>query len=93
MHLGRRELFSNLPRITHLLILPNPNLTLPFVHYMLHKHLFCVLRFELANPPRIPQFARNTQIFAASYKSVGFAAFGGRGDAIGIEVVLFATGY
>lgn len=86
-------LLGNLPRIPHLFILSNPNLTLPFIDHMLHKHLLCVFCFVASDPARIPQFAGNPQILAAAYQGIGFAAFGRCRDAVWIEVVLFAARY
>lgn len=90
---GREQLLGNLPRITHLLILPNPNLTLSLIDHMLHKHFFRIFRFVASNPARIPQFTGNTQILAAAYQRIRFAAFSGCGDTVWVEVVLFAAGY
>lgn len=80
-----------LPRIRNRIILPNPNLTLPLVNNMLHKHLPRILRLELPDPPRIPEFTCDPQILAAADECVGAAAFCCCWDAVGGEVVLFAS--
>lgn len=60
---------------------------------MLHPHLSCPILRELAYKPWIPELRRNTQILAAPHQGVGFAAFGRGGDAVGVEVLLFAARY
>lgn len=59
---------------------------------MLHKHLPRVLRLELANIPRIPQFTGNAQVLAAAHKRIRATALRRGGDAVRREVVLFTAG-
>ena len=47
--------------------------------------------FELPYASRIPQFTGDSKILAAANHSVGFATFGGGGNALGREIVLFTT--
>jgi hypothetical protein len=86
------KLLCSLPRIRHILVLPNPNLALPLIHHVLHKHFFGMRRLELADPARIPQLARNAQVLAAAHQRVRLAALGRRRDAVRVEVVLLAAG-
>ena len=60
---------------------------------MLHHTLPPHLRDEALNKPRIPEFARDAEVFAAAHQGVGFAALGRGWDAAGVEVLLFAAGY
>jgi hypothetical protein len=82
-----------LERVFDLIILPDHNLPLLLGAHMLHPHLLCNLRRELANKPWVPEFARNTQVLAAAHQGIRLAALGGSGDAIGIEILLFAASY
>ena len=59
---------------------------------MLDHHLPRLLLQIPLNKPRIPEFGRDAEVFAAPHQGVGFAAFGGGGDAVGVEVLLFAAG-
>lgn len=85
-------LFRLLPRVNHLVILPDPDLGLLLGDNMLDKHLARVLGLELADPPRIPQLAGNAQVLAAPHQRVGLAPFRRCRDAVGAEIVLFAAG-
>jgi hypothetical protein len=60
---------------------------------MLYPHLLGQFACKLANKTRIPEFTRNTQVFAAPHQRIGFATLGRRGDAVGIKVLLLTTGY
>jgi hypothetical protein len=82
-----------LERVFNLIVLPDHNLPLLLRALMLDPHLPCDLARKLANKPRIPQFARDTQVLAAAHQGVGFAALGRRRDAVGVEVLLLAAGY
>jgi len=59
---------------------------------MLHPNLLTLVRHELADEAGIPQLRRDAQILAAAHQRVGLAALGGGGDALGVEVLLFAAG-
>jgi hypothetical protein len=76
-----------------LIVLPHHNLPLLLGAHMLHPHLLCDFGREFTNKPWIPEFARDTKILATAHQSIGFAAFGGGRDAIGVKVLLFAAGY
>lgn len=58
---------------------------------MLHPRFPRILGFELADPARIPQFARDAEILTASHQRVGPTSLGGGRDAVGGEVILFAA--
>ena len=60
---------------------------------MLDEDLARVLRAVAADPARVPQFAGDAEILAAADEGVGSTAFCGGWDAVGGEVVLFASGY
>ena len=47
---------------------------------------------EATDESGIPELRGNSQVFAAAHERVGLTAFGGGGDAVGVEVLLFATG-
>jgi len=81
-----------LERVLDHIVLPNHNLALLLCHVVLHPHLPRPLVRELAYEPRIPEFTRNTQILAAAHQGVGLAALGRGGDAVGVKVLLLATG-
>lgn len=86
-------LFDFLERILRRIVFSQHNLLLLLGSDMLDPHLLCQFTRKLADETRIPEFACNTEIFTAAHKGVGFAAFGGGGNAIGVEVLLFATSY
>lgn len=59
---------------------------------MLHPYLLRIRSNEGADEAGIPQLAGDAEVFAAAHQGVGFAAFGGGGDAVRGEVVHFAAG-
>lgn len=60
---------------------------------MLDPDLRSILLFEVANIPRIPQLARNTQVLATTHQRIALAPLAGSGDAIVIAKELaLATG-
>lgn len=71
------------PRVRDGITLPSPNLRLLFVNNMLNKDFARMLRLELADPPRIPEFTGDAEILAAAHESVGSAAFCCGGDSVG----------
>lgn len=81
-----------LPRIAHAVILARPDLRLSLVNDMLDEYLARILRLELADPARVPEFACNAEVLAAAHEGVRAAAFCCGWDAVGREVVLFAAG-
>ena len=81
-----------LVRILGSVVLPQHNLPLLLCARMLHPHLLRHLIRKIANEARIPEFRRDTQVFATSHQGIRFAAFGRSGNAIGVEVLLLATG-
>ena len=92
LHYGSRRLCL-LPGVHDLVVLAYPDLRLLLAHHVLDKHVLCIVRLELADPARIPQLARNTQVLAASHHRVGLAPFRGSRYAVWTEVVLLAAGY
>jgi hypothetical protein len=60
---------------------------------MFYPHLPRQLGAKFTYKPRVPEFARDAQIFAAAHQGVGFAAFGRSGDAVWVEVLLLTAGY
>lgn len=60
---------------------------------MFHKGLFPHFRHEFLDEAGIPELGGDAEVFAAAHEGVGFAAFGGGGDAVWVEVLLFAAGY
>jgi hypothetical protein len=78
--------------VFYCVVLPHDKLPLLLCAHVLSPHLFCVLCSELAYEAWIPELACDTQVFAATHQGVGFAAFSGGGDAIGVKVLLLATG-
>jgi hypothetical protein len=75
------------------IILAHHNLLLLFCADMLHPYLLCQFARKFANESRVPEFAGYAQILAAPHQRIGFASFGGRGDAIRVEILLLAAGY
>lgn len=84
--------FDLLERVLDLIVLPNHNLPLLLRALVLDPHLPRQFGRELADEPRIPELARNAQIFAAAHECVRLAALSGGWDAVGIKVLLFAAG-
>jgi hypothetical protein len=82
-----------LERVFDLIILPDHNLPLLLRAHMFDPHLSRQLARKLANKPGIPQFTRNAQVFAAPHQRIGFTPFRRRRNAVGVEVLLLATGY
>jgi len=82
-----------LERIPQLIILPHPMLPPLLRSLVLHDHLLPLLRKKAAYEPWVPQLASDAQVLAAAHQRVGFAAFSCRGDAVGVEVLLFAACY
>jgi hypothetical protein len=64
----------------------------PLSRNMLHHQLAHVSLHEAANEPGIPELRSNSQVFAAAHQRVGLAALGRGGDAVRVEVLLFAAG-
>ncbi len=79
-------------RILDTIILAHRNLLLLLRHRMLHPHLLRMLRHVLPYVAWIPQLRRHAQVLAAAHQRVGLAPLGGGGDAVRVEVVLFAAG-
>lgn len=82
-----------LERIPHLVIPAHPMLPPLLRHRMLHHALLALTLHKPLNKPGIPQLRSNAEVFAAAHQSVGFAALSRGGNAVGIEVLLFAAGY
>jgi len=72
--------------LTHVMLSPL------FSRNMFDHHLTHVSLHEPANESRIPKLRSDSQIFAAAHERVRFAALGRGGNAVGIEVLLFAAG-
>jgi hypothetical protein len=64
----------------------------PLGCYVLDHHLAHVSLHEPANESRIPELRSNSQIFTAAHERVRLAALGRGGDAVRVEVLLFAAG-
>lgn len=64
-----------------------------FGDLVLDDHLLTHVGHEALDESRVPEFGGDTQILAAAHQGVGLAAFGCGGDAIRVEIGLFATGY
>ena len=52
-----------------------PDLGSLLVDLMFHEYFSRMLGFEFADEPGVPEFAGNSEIFAASHHRIGFAAF------------------
>ena len=59
---------------------------------VLHHHLAHVSLHEATDESGIPELGGDSQVFAAAHERVGLAALGRGGDAVGVEVLLFAAG-
>jgi hypothetical protein len=79
-------------RILQLIVLAHEVLSPPLSRNMLHHQLAHVSLHESTNEPGIPKLGGNSQVFAAAHQRVGLAALGRGGDAVGVEVLLFAAG-
>lgn len=91
--LGSSSRRSNvLERVFQLVVLAHVVLSPPLGSDVLHHHLAHVSFHEAANESGIPELGGDSQVFAAAHERVGLAAFGCGGDAVGIEILLFATG-
>lgn len=53
--------------IPYAIILPDDDLSLLLGAHMLHPHLLCQLGCEFTDEARIPEFRRDSEIFAASH--------------------------
>ena len=78
--------------IFQLVVLAHVVLSPPLGCDVLHHHLAHVGLHESANEPGIPELGGDSQIFAAAHERIRLAALGRGGDAVGVEVLLFATG-
>lgn len=81
-----------LERILQLIVLAHVMLPPPLSRNMLNHQLTHMTAHETANKPGVPEFRSDPQVLAAAHESVGFAAFGRRRDAVGVEVLLLAAG-
>ena len=81
-----------LERILQLVVLAHVVLSPPLGCDVLHHHLAHVGLHEATDEPRIPELGGDSQVFAAAHEGVGLAALGRGGDAVGVEVLLFAAG-
>jgi len=91
--LRRRSRRSNiLERVLQLVVLAHVVLSPPLGCDVLHHHLAHVGLHEATDESGIPELGGNSQIFAAAHERVGLAALGRGGDAVGVEVLLFAAG-
>jgi len=89
--LSLHERSNLLEREFDIIILPHPHLP-PLLRYLMLDHdlLACVLQ-EGPDVSRVPEFAGDAQVLAASHQGVGFAALGGCGDAVWVKVLLLST--
>ena len=78
--------------ISNRVVFPQHDLLLLFRRNMLDPDLLCHVFCKRPNEPGVPKFRGNAEILAAAHKGVGFAALGGGGNAVGVEVLLFAAG-
>lgn len=78
--------------VFQLVVLAHVVLSPPFSSDVLHHHLAYVSLHEATDEPGIPELGGDSQVFAAAHERVGLAALSRGGDAVGIEVLLFATG-
>ena len=85
------DLTSKLPRVLYRVILPQCDLPLLPVDHVFDKDFLRMLRYELANESRIPQFTGYTKVLATSPQGYGFAALDCSGYGIGREIVLLAA--
>ena len=81
-----------LERVLQLVVLAHVVLSPPLGCDVLHHHLAHVSLHEATDESGIPELGGNSQIFAAAHERVGLAALGRGGDAVGVEVLLFAAG-
>lgn len=80
-----------LERPLELVILSHPMLSPLLADHVFDHHLLGHFLEEAANEARVPQFTGDAQVFAAAHQSIGLAALGSGGDAIGVKVLLFAA--
>jgi hypothetical protein len=59
---------------------------------MLNPDLLNAFLDEVQNKPWVPEFAGDAKVLATPHESIGLAAFGSCGNALGGEVILLATG-
>ena len=81
-----------LERVLQLVVLAHVVLSPPLGCDVLHHHLAHMSLHESADEPGIPELGGDSQVFAAAHERVGLAALGRGGDAVGVEVLLFAAG-
>lgn len=82
-----------LERIPELVILTHPMLPSLLGDLVFYNHLFAHVSHEALDESWVPEFGCHAQVLAAAHQGVGLAAFGGGGDAVRVEVGLFAAGY
>jgi hypothetical protein len=85
------KLLRLLEWISDSVIFPQHNLLLLFRRNVLDPDLFRHVLCESPDEPGIPQLRRNTEIFAAAHESVGLAALGRGGNAVGVKILLLAA--
>ena len=78
-------------RVLQLVVLAHVVLSPPLGGDVLHHHLAHVGLHEATDEPRVPELGGDPQVLAAAHEGVGLAALGRGGDAVGVEVLLFAT--
>ena len=86
-----RTEFRFLEWVSGLVVFPEPYLLLLLGRHMLHPDLLRLVLHKCSDVSRVPELTGNTKIFAAPHQGIGFAAFGGGGNAFGGEIVLFAS--
>lgn len=87
-------LFSNLvgvDRIDEALL--EPKFLLLLSDYVLDPCLLHMAFLELAEEDGVPEVGSDAKVLAASHQRVGFGAFDGGGEPLGVEVVVDALGF
>jgi hypothetical protein len=87
-----RRVTHLLVRIPHLIVLAHKVLPSPLSGDVLDEKLADMSLHEAADEARVPELRGDSEVFAAAHQGVGFAAFGGGRDAVGVEVLLLAAG-
>jgi hypothetical protein len=84
---------SLLEWVFDLIILPQHHLPLLLRRSMLNPNLLRKITVKFSDESRIPQLARYPQIFTAPHQCIRLAALGCGRYAVGVEVLLLASGY
>lgn len=78
-------------RVSYLVILAHPVLPPLLCDEMLDHALLGLALQELANKPRVPEFAGDAQVLAAPHQRIRLASFCRCWNSIRVEILLLAT--